>query len=58
MNRLAPAIESTGNAVFCAAIWSAMRPPQPLRLAPVETADCHWFCWSEWEKRLSGRLAK
>src|SRR6187401_1335070 len=55
--RLAPAIDVT-TGKDCAATWSAMRPPQPERLAPVATDDCHWFCWSACEKRLSGRFCR
>ena len=38
-------------------VWK-LRPPQPLRLCPCETDDCHWFCWSEWENRFSGRTLR
>src|SRR5687768_3976847 len=53
-----PAVDViTGNVGFIAATSSAMRPPQPVALGPDDTDDCHCNCWSECEKRLSGRLA-
>src|SRR5258706_15428130 len=59
MKSVEPAIDvTTGKVPFMPGIRSAMRPPQPLRLGPDETADCHWFCWSECEKRLSGRVVR
>src|ERR1043166_5366084 len=52
-----PATEVIGGNVvgFIFPVLSAMRPPHPLVPAPVETEVCHWFCWSECEKRLTGR---
>ena len=45
VKRLAPAIDVTmGKVPFWPCNWSAIRPPQPLRLGPSETEDCHWFC--------------
>src|SRR5262249_34587681 len=59
MNSVDPAMDvTTGKAPLVPGIWSAMRPPHPLRLGPDDTADCHWFCWSECEKRLSGRFVR
>jgi hypothetical protein len=36
-------------------VWSAVRPPQPVRCAGRVAPVCHWKTWSECEKRFGGR---
>ena len=45
--------------VFGSVLWmgssrSASRPPQPLLKGWSGMEDCHWRCWSEWEKSCGG----